>query len=137
MDPTAAIASALFEHLKAFGQSRNLRVSRANRSFTAKDGETYLRESFIPNTADRRFIGSDDPHRYLGLYQIDVITTSGSGEQTARTLAGEIAAHFAVDQRLMADGITTRITRRADVGPMMVEDARAMIPLTLEWECFA
>jgi hypothetical protein len=133
----ASILEALRSHLVAFAKPREILVAFTNINFTPPSGKTYLRESFIPNATNRLYLRSDEPHRFFGVYQVDVIAGSNSGVTAPLILAGQIADHFAVDMALASDGITTRISKRPDVIGLMVEPDRAIAPVSIEWETLA
>lgn len=129
-----SIMLALRGHLVAFAQPLSIPISFTNKAFTPPADGKYLRETFMPNGANRRFLGSDDPHRFIGLYQIDVMWPHGAGETDPLMLAGDIGDHFAVDLQLVSGAVTTRITKRPDVAMSLIEESRTMIPVSVQWE---
>lgn len=133
----AEILKALRSRLIAFAQPKVLPIAFTNRPFTAPAGGQYLRESWIPNRTRRMGVSSDDAHNHIGLYQIDAVAQSNSGETSLLELAASIADHFAVDLDLTSGGITARVTKRPDIGPTMVDEPVAMIPVTVHWQAFA
>lgn len=133
----AKIMTALLARLASFAASPALPVAYPNVSFTSPAGGKYLRVHFIPNVTQRHFIGSGDPHRYIGILQVSVCWSINVGETAPREVAGAIAAHFPCDLKLVADECTVRITKRPDVSDLMVQDTGVLTPVSIEWECWA
>lgn len=131
------ILLALRSHLIAFARDRSLPIAFTNKAFSAPGDGRYLRESFIPNTVTRRFLGSAEPQRHQGIYQIDVMWPQGDGETVAREIAGAVSDHFATDLRLTSGGVSVIIPKRPEVGGMIIDEARTMIPTTVVWDCWA
>ena len=131
------IWDALQGRLQTMYGDLGLPFSWPNRDFTKPDNGKYLRISFIPNTAERRFIGSTDPHRFIGLLQISVCWPLNTFLDPALEMAGRVAGYFPCDLRLASDGVTVRIQKHPDVGPVIIEDTGAMVPVTVEYECFS
>lgn len=131
----AQIMEALFARVGSLAFVPALPIAWPNLNFTPPSSQKFLRVVFVPNIANRLFIGSADPHQHLGLLQISVHWPKNQGETDPRDIAGKVAAHFPADLRLAALGI--RITKKPDVADLIVEDARVQIPITIEWECWA
>ena len=112
-----------------------LPIAWPNVKFTPPATGRYLRVQFVPNVVNRRLIGSNDPHQYLGLLQVSVYDRINVGETWGRRTAGRVADHFPADLRLGAIGV--RITERPTVADMITEDDRVQIPVMIEWECWA
>lgn len=129
------IMAALFARAATLAPA--LPIAWPNLSFTKPADGKYLRVSFIPNTADRIFIGSTDPHRFLGMLQVDVMWPLGQGQTEPLERAGAVAEHFPADLRLTSDGVAVRVRKHPDVGPLLVEDAGVMVPVTIEYEAWA
>lgn len=131
------IMAALFGRVASFVASPALPIAWPNVVFTPPANQRYLRVQFVPNVANRLFLGSAEPHQLLGLLQLSVYGSKGSGEATTRALAASVAAHFPADLELSTGGTTVRVTKRAEVRDMLVEDAAIQIPLIVSWEAFA
>lgn len=133
------IMRALLDHMEEF--ATDLPISWPGVAFTPPSDSNgplpYLAITFIPNGAERRFIGSTDPHRFIGMLQVSVFWPKNKGEVAPRNVAGAVADHYPADMRLVNGSVTVRITNRPDVAPMLVEDARIQIPVSIEFEAYA
>lgn len=132
-DPTEAIMAALFGQVATIPLA--LPVAWPNVNFSMPATGRFLRVQFVPNVTNRRFIGSDDPHQYLGLLQISVYDRLNMGETWVRQAAGQVASRFAADLRLGEIGV--RITKQPSVADMIIEEDRVQVPVMIEWECYA
>ena len=131
------IMAALMARVASFVASPALPVAWPNVAFTPPADHRYLRVAFVPNVANRIFIGSDEPHQHLGLLQLSVYWTKGQGEAAPRAVAAALAAHFPCVLKLTSVGVTVHITKRGDVRDLIVEDAAVQIPVMIAWEVFA
>lgn len=114
-------------------------IAVPNVNFTKPNDNRYLEAKFVPNGANRVFIGSDDPHQRLGFLQVNVRDGLNKGSRIT-DIAGLVAAHFPADLKLThTSGLTVRITAAADVGNMIVETAPpgVMVPILVPYECWA
>lgn len=133
----AMIEEAMFQRLQGLAFTPSMPVAWPNVSFDPPQDHRYLRAQFVPNMADRALIGSDGPHRHMGLMQVSVYWTKGEGETAPRDIAGTVAAHFGCDLKLRNGPLTVRITKHPDVRDLIIEDAAIQIPVIIAWECWA
>jgi hypothetical protein len=105
-------------------------------NFTKPASKKYLEVTFFPNTTDRLFIGSDDPHQHQGIYQVVVHWNIGDGEYPARRVAGAIADHFPTDLRVTLDGVVVQVAKRPDVASALVENEGVQIPVSISYRAF-
>lgn len=104
----------------------------------------YIEVRHLPNTAVRRFIGSNDPHERLGLVQLtlcwpvaDVDTAPGKTHPDVLTqMAGLIAAHFPTDLRMVFQEVTVRVEKAADVAQPFRDEAYWRMPVSVRWQSF-
>jgi hypothetical protein len=129
----AEILLALRNHLVAFAQARSLPIAFTNKSLTPPADEKYLRETYLPNGIASRLIQASR-QRLQGLYQIDLMWPQDAGETAAQTLAGDIAEHFNGDDFLVNGATSVRVTERPTLAGLLIEDTRAMLPVTVKWE---
>ncbi|GGE18152.1 hypothetical protein GCM10011390_41680 [Aureimonas endophytica] len=132
----ADILQALRSHLIAFAQARSLPIAFTNTDFSPPPDGKYLRETFLPNGVASRLIRAQS-QRLQGLYQIDVMWPLSSGQTAAMTLAGDLASHFDGDDRRTYASASVRVTERPAVAGLMIEDSRAMLPVSISWEAFS
>lgn len=105
-------------------------------TYTPSPTQPYLRCTWIPNQTERRFIGSNDPHRRPGVLQVDVMDTLARGSLVARETAGQVALHFATDLRMHFDGVSVRVIKAPSVGPAFI-DTHVQVPTVIELETYA
>ena len=114
-------------------------IAVPNVNFTKPNDNRYLEAKFVPNGANRVFIGSDEPHRRIGFLQVNVRDGLNKGSRIT-DIAGLVAAHFPADLKLThATGLTVQITAAADVGNMIVEATPpgVLVPILVPFECWA
>lgn len=126
----ASIQAALFARAASLVLSPVHPVAWPNVAFTAPANKKYLRVTHFPNTTERTYIGSNEPHMHQGILQITVIAPLNSGESAARELAGVVADHFPCDLPLFAG---VRVERRATVGSKITTDTEIQIPVSIRY----
>lgn len=131
------IMAALFARVSSLALTPAMPVAWPNVAYTPPANQRYLRVQFVPNVANRIVIDSDGPHQHLGLLQLSVYGKKNNGEASVRADAAAIAAHFPCDLKLTSGDVTVRVTKRADVRDLIVEDAAVQIPVIISWECWA
>lgn len=112
-------------------------VAWPNESYQPAAGVPYLKVEHIPNRTLRAFIGSDDPHHYRGILQIGVMTKLNQNVAVGLEVAGDIADHLPADLKLTAYGVTVRITAHPSVGLPQPQATHLMIPVSVEYDCWA
>lgn len=105
-------------------------------AYSPHPNQPYLRCTWTPNTTQRQFIGSKDPHRRPGILQIDVMGTKAQGSGVAREVAGQVAAHFPADLRLFFQGVKVSITKAPSVLGSFI-DTHIQVPVQIEVNSFA
>lgn len=108
----------------------------AGAAYTPTPNKPYLRVTWTPNTTQRLYLGSDDPHRRPGVLQIDVFDTKTRGTGVARETAGQVAAHFAADTKALFQGVKVQVTKAPSIRSMFV-DTHIQCPVDIEIEAFA
>jgi len=130
------IADALFARLAQYTAHP---IVPPNTDIPKPSDWRYLEPRFVPNVANRMFIGSDDPHQLLGLFQINVHWSKLRGEIEPRLAAEAVAALFPCDLRLPAGDATVRVTKRADIREMIISNDMpdVIVPVIVSWEAYA
>lgn len=137
-----AIEYALLSRAQAFAaaQSPALAISLPNIAFTppvASGTAKWLRATFLPAPSFEMGIAWDAHNQHYGLFQIDVFYGQGSGEIAPGKLASSIIAYFARGTVMTKDGVSVRVTKQAYRGPMIKDDPWMMVPVTIQYLCFA
>lgn len=131
------ILDALRSRLIAWAnaQSPVIPIEFTNDDFTTPSDKVWLRETIIPNgVANRLYQASEQ--RLQGLYQVDLKFPKGKFEDAWRTKAGDFSDEFQTDDPFTSGAALVRIRERPQVGPVLIEDAGAMIPITIRWTCW-
>lgn len=126
----SSIASALMARVNTLVLSPVHPVYWPNVAFTPPANKKYLRVTHFPNTTERSYIGSNEPHLHQGILQITVVAPISSGESAAREIAGIVADHFPCDLPLFAG---VRVERRATLGSMITTDTEIQIPVSIRY----
>lgn len=129
-----AIWQALRARVAALVLSPALPVAYPNETFI-KPLSGYLRVTLLPNTNERLFVGSVEPHRRLGLLQVDVFAKKNQNVAVAIEIAGKVAAWFPADLRMAFDPVTVRVTAAPSVAQPIDDDTHLMVPVTVPWRC--
>lgn len=135
--PETSIQAALFARVASLVLSPAHPISWPNVSFTPPNSRRYLRVTHLPNTTDRLFIGSNEPHRHQGILQVMVVAPLNSGESAVRAIAAAVADHFPTDVRLVSDGVSVRITKRPDIASALVTETELQIPVSISYRAEA
>lgn len=84
--------------LKTYANGKGIRVAFDNVQFTPKANETYLVSHLLPADTSSNTL-SGDHERILGIYQIVVITPSGSATNSSDTIISELKQIFSIYKR--------------------------------------
>ena len=134
-----AINAALIARAQAFATAQGIAISLPNIAFTppaAGQNVKWLRATFLPAPTATLPVGSG-ADRYYGILQIDVFHGAGAGEYAPGRIASAVIDYFKRGTAMTKDGFTVRVYRRPTRGPMIKDDPWMMIPVTINFECFA
>jgi len=134
-----AINAALIARAQAFATAQGIAISLPNIAFTppaAGPAAKWLRATFMPAPTATLPVGSGSD-QYYGLLQLDVFYGQGAGEYAPGRIASQIIDHFARGTELTKDGFTVRIHKRPYRGPLVKDDPWQMLPVTINYVCFA
>lgn len=134
-----AINAALIARAQAFATAQGIAISLPNIAFTpptAGQNVKWLRATFLPAPTSTLPVGSGSD-RYYGILQIDVFHGAGAGEYAPGRIASAVIEYFKRGTVMTKDGFTVRVYRRPSRGPMIKDDPWMMIPVTINFECFA
>jgi hypothetical protein len=106
-------------------------------TYTPNANTPYIRVAWIPNSTNRIFLGSSDPHRRLSLLQLDFMAPKSWTGVQAIQVAGQIAAWFPADLRMTFGDVTCRVTAAPHVSGPMAGDVFMQVPVTVPIETFA
>ncbi|TRC78513.1 hypothetical protein FJV80_24535 [Mesorhizobium sp. WSM4310] len=127
---------ALKGRVQSLTLSPALPIAWPNEDFT-KPITGYLRVTHVPNTNRRLFIGSTEPNQRLGLLQLDVFSKKNQDASVGTEIAGQVAAWFPIDLRMIYGAILARVTEAPVVAQAIADDTHWLVPVTISYECFA
>ncbi|MNE33682.1 hypothetical protein D3C76_551320 [compost metagenome] len=101
-------------------------------TFTPADGETYLKAYTLPAGTSSETLGGD--HKaYTGLFQVSVVTPSGSGTGKAEGIVDELAALFPLNARYTKSGLTVMTLTPVEPGPGIPEGNTWTVAASFEY----
>ncbi|WP_434676226.1 phage tail terminator-like protein [Pseudomonas sp. D3-10] len=112
------IAAAFESRLLAWAKVRAtpLKVVVENETYTPTDGVTYLRAFTLPAITDSNTLSGD--HRlYTGVFQINIVTSSGKYRTEASGIVDELAALFPLNLRIPRGGLVALVMTPVAPGP--------------------
>ncbi|MGX5827366.1 DUF4128 domain-containing protein [Mesorhizobium sp. 43Arga] len=127
---------ALKGRVAALTLSPVLPIAWPNEDFT-KPITGYLRVTHVPNVNRRIMIGSAEPHQRLGLLQVDLFAKKNQDASVAAEIAGQVAAWFPNDLRMTYGAVSVRVLAAPVVAQAIADDTHWLVPVSVEYECFA
>lgn len=132
----SAIHGALSGHLATYATAAGLSVAWANRTFQPTR-DMYLREALIPARTVQASLGDEGANKESGIYQVDVVSVAGQGFGPASAIVDAIIAHFSRGLRLPASGgIFEVVVEVAWSGPVLIEDGRERVPISIPYYAY-
>jgi hypothetical protein len=130
------IIRSLYEgRLKAWADARvpKLTVAFEDVSYTPPaDGSTYLKAYLLPGNADSEDLAGKHKS-YRGIFQVSVITKSGTGRGPAGQIADELAALFPNNLALTKTGLTVYVRSPTSNAPAIQSDTTSALPVSFEY----
>jgi hypothetical protein len=109
-----------------------LRIAYQGVPFTPTPGETYLQAFTLPaGTSSQALAG--DHKAYIGLFQVSVVTPSGSGTGKAEGIVDELVALFPLFERYSRAGLTVVTMTPADPGPSIEIDNNLTVSASFQY----
>jgi glycine/D-amino acid oxidase-like deaminating enzyme len=127
------IPEALLAYMAALALTPPLPVAYPGIAFMPPANAPYLRVYFIPNGAERLFIGNGEENLHQGILQVTVVYPAGQGAVTPNDVAGRIADHFGEGTKLVIAGGFIRIDKRPSIAPAMQDTDLIQIPVSINW----
>lgn len=130
------IIRSLFEaRLKAWADARipKLVIAYEGVTFTPPaDGATYLRAYLMPGSTDSEDLAGKHTS-YRGVFQVSVITASGSGTGTAGLIAEEIAQLYPNNLPLAKADFTVYVRSPMATAPAIQGETTSTSPLSFQY----
>ncbi|KAA5842230.1 hypothetical protein F2A37_16785 [Pseudomonas chlororaphis] len=109
-----------------------LKVVVENETYQPADGETYLRVFTLPADTASSTLGGD--HRlYTGVFQVSIVTPSGTYRGAAGALADQIAALFPLYERNTKGSLAVLTMTPANQGPGISADTKYTVPVSFQY----
>jgi hypothetical protein len=118
--------------LADWAQAQGLRVAYQGVAFDPEDGETYLQAYLLPAGTDDNTLGGD-LKTYTGIFQVNVVTPSGSGPTAAEDLVDELADLFPLYLRLGDVDFTVIVLTPVEQGPGIVNDPTYTVSASFQY----
>jgi hypothetical protein len=125
----------IFEsRLAAWAKARSpaLRVAYEGVAFTPTNSETYLRAYTLPAGTNTNTLAGDH-HAYTGVFQVSIVTPSGSGSGAAEGIADEIADLFPVYLRLTKADFEVMVLTPVEPSPSITEDTNYTVAASFQY----
>lgn len=130
-----AIIRQLFEaRLTDWAAARTpaLRIAYEGAAFMPADGETYLKAFAIPaGTGSNTLAG--DHHVYTGVFQVSIVTPSGSGPGMAEGLADELAELYPLYLRLSRGDFEVIVLTPVEPSPGIPDDTTYTVAASFQY----
>ncbi|MCU1752149.1 DUF4128 domain-containing protein [Pseudomonas sp. 6D_7.1_Bac1] len=130
-----AIIRQLFEaRLTDWAAARTpaLRIAYEGAAFTPADGEIYLKAFAIPAGTGSNTLGGD--HRvYTGVFQVSIVTPSGSGPGAAEGLVDELAELYALYLRLNRADFEVIVLTPVEPSPGIPDDTTYTVAASFQY----
>lgn len=127
----AAIGAALKAHLASLTFSPAIPIAWPNKDYTP-DGSRFLAVEFVRAPNERLTLNGR--HRRGGSVVVTVASRVNNGSGEGDGLADAVAAHFAVDTVLDADGQRVRITAEPSIRGGFIDGGYWRTPVVIPFE---
>lgn len=114
--------------LKQYADTKGIRVAYDNVQFTPKTNEVYLVSHLLPSSTATETM-SGDHKRFLGVYQITVVTPSGAATARADEIATDLQEIFTIFKRYTdSTGFTVTVMTPLNVPEGKVQNGGWIVP---------
>ena len=128
MTPEAELVAALMARVKTLVTTPSLPLLYREQP-VGNTPEAYIQVDHLPNESDRRYLAGGRLDR-AGILQLTLCLPIGQYEVWHRERAGQVAAHFPADLRLV-QGTTTVLVVKTDVGRGLPDGAHWRTPVSV------
>lgn len=114
--------------LKQYADAKGLRVAFDNVQMTPRANEVYLVSHLLPSSTATQTLNGDHK-RFLGVYQIAVVTPSGTATAKADEIATELQDIFTIFKRYTdSTGFTVTVMTPLNVPEGKVQNGGWIVP---------
>lgn len=116
-----------------YATTKNIRVAFDNVKFTPQANETYLVCHLIPSSAATETL-SGDHKRFLGVFQITIVTASGTATAKSDEIASELQDIFTIYKRYTdSTNFTVTVMTPLNVPEGKVQNGGWIVPCYLNY----
>lgn len=131
------IAQALIDRLQALALSPVLPIAYPNRTFEPPEDDKFLRCHILHGETFAYSIEGTGSNRHYGVFQIDVNWRENEGVMKPLAVADQIIAQFRRATKITSNDVCIQITQSPYVGPLMHDDGRAKVPVSVPYTAFS
>jgi len=114
--------------LNAYATTKNIRVAFDNVQMVPRANETYLVSHLLPSSTATQTLNGDHK-RFLGVYQITIVTPSGKATAQSDEIASELQEIFTIFKRYTdSDGFTVTVMTPLNVPEGKVQNGGWIVP---------
>jgi len=125
----ANIFKALCERMETFAGGYS--IAYPNVKFTPTDA-TYIEVAHLPNGF--AYEGISEAKAHQGILQLTVVSPEQEGAIAPKTIAGNLADHFAKDSQFYETGVAVKVTNNPSIGQTLPDQGKARTPVTINYQ---
>ena len=110
-------------------------IAFENAKYTPVEGETWLRESYLPATSSTIGIEPGGSTDFIGVYQISIYTPLDDYKLESHQLIDSITSHFERGTVLTFDGQAV-IIEQVNVAQGLASGSWWLMPVSVNWRAF-
>ena len=110
-------------------------IAFENAKYTPVEGETWLRESYLPATSSTIGMEPGGSTDFVGIYQISIYIPLDDSKFGAHELVDAITAHFARGTMLVFEGQAV-VVEQVNVSQGLASGGWWLMPVSVNWRAF-
>ena len=110
-------------------------IAFENAKYTPVEGETWLRESYLPATSSTIGMEPGGSTDFTGVYQVSIYTPLDDYKLESHQLIDSITAHFARGTMLVFEGQAV-VVEQVNVSQGMASGSWWLMPVSVNWRAF-
>jgi hypothetical protein len=118
--------------LKAWADAQALRIAYQGVAFAPNSDEIYLRAYTLPAGTDTDTLAGDH-HAYTGVFQVSVVTPSGTGSGKAEALVDGLAELFPIYLRLQKGDFEVIVLTPVEPSPGIAEGTNYTVAASFQY----
>ena len=110
-------------------------IAFENAKYTPVEGETWLRESYLPATSSTIGMEPGGSTDFTGVYQVSIYTPLDDYKLESHQLIDSITAHFARGTMLVFEGQAV-VVEQVNVSQGLASGSWWLMPVSVNWRAF-